>query len=135
MPRLLTRWSWACIILLRYLWSSGLSEEERALTGVHIIAPGEESLAAAVRESCARQRAAGSGGAGRVAVIPEGPCVLSAFACSLTRSLAVLASLRRSALSAPDELCTAQLSKSSGAWVRGCDRYVIPISAGASAAL
>ena len=54
-----------------HLWSSGLSEEEEALTGVNIIGRGEAALAAAVAASIARQ-----GGGGRVAVVPEGPYVI-----------------------------------------------------------
>ena len=51
-----------------HLYAPELSDEESALTGVNII--GRNELAEAVKSSVARQ-----GTGGRVAVVPEGPCV------------------------------------------------------------
>ena len=51
-----------------HLYAPELSDEEAALTGVNII--GRDELAEAVKSSVARQ-----GTGGRVAVVPEGPCV------------------------------------------------------------
>ena len=58
-----------------YLYSPGMSAEDRALTGVTMV---EDSLSAAVQASVARH-SAGTGGDGagyRVAVIPEGPYLI-----------------------------------------------------------